>query len=65
MRGLSAEILDWNDVEGHVLTQGERWQARGVETFRPGETVEVAGIAELTLVVRRRPTLTASDGGVR
>jgi membrane-bound serine protease (ClpP class) len=65
MRGLSAEILDWNNVEGHVLTQGERWQARGVEAFRPGETVEVADIAELTLVVRRRPTLTTSDGGMR
>jgi membrane-bound serine protease (ClpP class) len=65
MRGLSAEVLDWNDVEGHVLTQGERWQARGVEVFKPGEVVEVASITDLTLVVRRRPALTAGEGGMR
>ena len=65
MRGLSAEVLDWNDVEGHVFTQGERWQARGVEVFRPGEVVEVASITDLTLVVRRRPALTAGEGGMR
>jgi membrane-bound serine protease (ClpP class) len=65
MRGLSAEVLDWNDVEGHVFTQGERWQARGAEAFRPGDTVEVASIKDLTLVVRRRPALKAGEGGVR
>ncbi|ACL58300.1 NfeD family protein [Methylobacterium nodulans] len=53
MRGLPAEILDWSENEGHVLAHGERWQARGAETFRPGETVEVANIIDLTLVVRR------------
>lgn len=65
MRGLPAEVLDWNDVEGHVFTQGERWQARGVEAFKPGETVEVASITDLTLMVRRRPALRAGEGGVR
>jgi len=63
MRGLSAEILDWSESEGHVFTQGERWQARGTEAFKPGEVVEVANITDLTLVVRRRPVLTASEGG--
>lgn len=63
MRGLSAEILDWSESEGHVFTQGERWQARGAETFKPGEMVEVANIINLTLVVRRRPVLTAGKGG--
>jgi membrane-bound serine protease (ClpP class) len=53
MRGLSAEVLDWNEQEGHVFAHGERWQARGVETFKPGEVVEVANIVDLTLVVRR------------
>jgi membrane-bound serine protease (ClpP class) len=62
-RGLSAEVLDWSESEGHVFTQGERWQARGAETFKPGETVEVANITNLTLVVRRRPVLTAGEGG--
>jgi membrane-bound serine protease (ClpP class) len=55
MRGLSAEVLDWNENEGHVFAHGERWQARGVESFKPGETVEVANIVDLTLVVRRQP----------
>jgi membrane-bound serine protease (ClpP class) len=63
MHGLSAEILDWSDREGHVFTQGERWQARGTEAFKPGEVVEVANIKDLTLVVRRRPVLTAGEGG--
>jgi membrane-bound serine protease (ClpP class) len=63
MRGLTAEILDWSESEGHVFTQGERWQARGTEAFKPGEVVEVANITDLTLVVRRRPTLTTREGG--
>ena len=63
MRGLSAEVLDWSESEGHVFTQGERWQARGTEAFKPGEVVEVANIVDLTLVVRRRPVLTVAEGG--
>ncbi|MFL6792006.1 MAG: NfeD family protein [Bradyrhizobium sp.] len=62
MRGMSAEILDWSEGEGHVFTQGERWQARGAEAFEPGEVVEVANIMDLTLVVRRRPALTGEGG---
>lgn len=65
MRGLPAEVLDWNDIEGHVFTQGERWQARGTEAFKPGEMVEVASITDLTLMVRRRPALNTGEGGVR
>ncbi|CCE09824.1 conserved membrane hypothetical protein [Bradyrhizobium sp. STM 3843] len=57
MRGLSAKVLDWTENEGHVFAHGERWRARGAETFTPGETVEVANIIDLTLVVRRRPAL--------
>jgi membrane-bound serine protease (ClpP class) len=62
MRGLSAEILDWSESEGHVFTQGERWQARSTEAFKPGDVVEVANVVDLTLVVRR-PVLTARKGG--
>ena len=65
MRGLPAEVLDWNDSKGHVFAHGERWQARGTETFNPGETVEVASIMGLTLVVRRRPAPAVSEGGAR
>ena len=62
MRGLSAEVLDWSETSGHVFTNGERWQARGTETFKAGETVEVASIIDLTLVVRRAPAA-AGEGG--
>jgi membrane-bound serine protease (ClpP class) len=62
MRGLPAEILDWSGDAGHVIAQGERWQARGEGAFAPGETVEVTTVDGLTLVVRRRSTVTASDG---
>jgi membrane-bound serine protease (ClpP class) len=64
MRGLPAEVLDWSGSEGHVFTHGERWQAHGVEALTPGETVEVAGIKDLTLVVRRRSARTVSEGRV-
>ncbi|RXH35636.1 MULTISPECIES: nodulation protein NfeD [Bradyrhizobium] len=62
MQGLSAEVLDWNETEGHVFTHGERWQARGADAFRPGERVEVASIVDLTLVVRR-PGPAGGEGG--
>lgn len=62
MQGLSAEVLDWNETEGHVFTHGERWQARGADAFRPGERVEVASIVDLTLVVRR-PGPVSGEGG--
>lgn len=62
MRGSSAEVLDWSDNEGHVFAQGERWKARSVEAFEPGDVVEVANIVDLTLVVRRPPALTAERG---
>jgi membrane-bound serine protease (ClpP class) len=62
MRGLPAEVLDWNENEGHVFAHGERWRARSVETFKPGEMVEVANIIDLTLVVVRA-SATAGKGG--
>jgi membrane-bound serine protease (ClpP class) len=62
MRGVSAEVLDWSENAGHVFAQGERWLARGSETFKPGEVVEVANITDLTLVVRHRPALTGEGG---
>jgi len=62
MRGLPAKVLDWNEREGHVFAHGERWRARGVEAFKPGEMVEVANIVDLTLVVRRAPASTGEGG---
>ncbi|MGY8709585.1 nodulation protein NfeD [Bradyrhizobium sp. 18BD] len=62
MRGLPAEVLDWNGSEGHVFAHGERWQARGAETFKPGETVEVANVIDLTLLIRHAPAQTGEGG---
>jgi membrane-bound serine protease (ClpP class) len=62
MRGLSAEVLDWNETKGHVFAHGERWQARGADSLRPGEMVEIANIVDLTLVVRR-PGPAGGEGG--
>ncbi len=64
MRGLPAEVLDWSGSEGHVFAHGERWQAHGAEALAPGEMVEVAGIKDLSLVVRRRSARPVSEGGV-
>jgi membrane-bound serine protease (ClpP class) len=62
MHGLPAEILDWRDGTGHVRANGERWQARGDETFTPSEMVEVATVNGLILTVQRP---TATKGGPR
>jgi membrane-bound serine protease (ClpP class) len=62
MRGQPAKVLDWSETDGHVFTQGERWKARSTETFKPGETVQVAGIVDLTLVVQRPPASTTMGG---
>ena len=63
MRGLPAEVIDWSGSEGHVFTHGERWRALATETLAPGETVEVADVKDLTLVVRRSPRA-GSEGDV-
>jgi membrane-bound serine protease (ClpP class) len=64
MHGLPAEVLDWSGNKGHVFAHGERWQAHGAEALAPGETVEVTGIKDLTLVVQRRSARAVSEGGV-
>ena len=53
MQGLPARVLDWEGESGHVFARGERWQARGRLGLVPGETVEIADVQELTLLVRR------------
>ncbi|AZO08686.1 MULTISPECIES: nodulation protein NfeD [unclassified Mesorhizobium] len=63
MRGVSAEILDWQGGEGHVLALGERWRARAEGPLAPGDEVEVIGVSELVLTVRRRGA--QSNGAVK
>jgi len=62
MRGLRAEVLDWNGSEGHVFTHGERWRARSVETFKPGEMAEVASVVGLTVLIQHAPARTGERG---
>jgi membrane-bound serine protease (ClpP class) len=54
MRGLPAQILDWQGGEGHVLAQGERWRAKADEAIAPGDSVEVTDVSGLVLTVQRR-----------
>jgi membrane-bound ClpP family serine protease len=53
VRQRRSRLHSWRALAGH-----------GVEALTPGETVEVAGIKDLTLVVRRRSARTVSEGGV-
>ena len=62
MLGLPAQILDWSDRAGHVMAQGERWQAQSEESFTAGERAEIASVKDLTLTVRRRRNQTQSSG---
>jgi membrane-bound serine protease (ClpP class) len=49
--GSEAAVLDWQDGEGYVWMQGERWHARGEKKFVPGEKVTVRALDGLTLTV--------------
>ncbi|MFK0690839.1 nodulation protein NfeD [Mesorhizobium sp. IMUNJ 23033] len=62
MRGQPAKILDWQGGEGHVLALGERWRAKADEHVAPGDSVEVIGVSDLVLTVRRRD---AGQNGAR
>lgn len=60
MQGLTAEVLDWQGSEGHVLARGERWRAKADEPLAVGDSVEVADVRDLVLTIRRRNV--RSDG---
>jgi membrane-bound serine protease (ClpP class) len=49
--GSEASVLDWQNGEGHVWMQGERWHARGDKKFAPGDRVRVRALDGLTLTV--------------
>jgi membrane-bound serine protease (ClpP class) len=54
LRGQRARILDWQGYSGHVLAEGERWQAHGQSAFAPGETVTVRDVNGLTLEIESK-----------
>jgi len=62
MLGQSAEVLDWFGEAGHVIASGERWQARAGQPLARGDHVLVTAVEGLTLIVRRTPEASATDG---
>ncbi len=51
--GERAEVTRALDPEGRVKFRGEVWKARSEEPIEAGETVRVAAVDRLTLVVER------------
>ena len=51
--GKRAKVMTPIRQEGKVFVHGEYWNAQSDEPFEKGETVEIVGISELTLRVRR------------
>jgi membrane-bound serine protease (ClpP class) len=43
------------DDDGWVRIAGERWRAQAADRLEPGDRVEVTGVTDLVLSVRRRP----------
>ncbi len=48
------ELIKPGEVGGRVKYQGTQWNARSDETITPGESVEITGIKNLTLIVQKR-----------
>lgn len=51
LTGSEAVVLEWQDGEGYVWAQGERWHARGNDEFAAGQKLRVKRLDGLTLVV--------------
>lgn len=63
MLGAPAEVVDWDDLAGHVFVQGERWRARAAQPLQPGQRVRVLAIDGLTVAVG--PAAPAPSSGER
>ena len=46
-------VDDWDGLEGYVVIEGERWQARSARPLEPGDTVKVIKVDGLILVVKK------------
>ena len=51
LAGSEALVLSWENGEGYVWAQGERWHARGEKEFAAGQRLTVKKLDGLTLVV--------------
>lgn len=62
LRGASAEVIDWMNGAGHVWTQGERWEAVGPSSLKPGDRIHVVGLKGLKLQIKKTSTDEVIDG---
>jgi membrane-bound serine protease (ClpP class) len=51
MIGSKGRVVEWSGHDGRVRVHGELWRARSARPLKPGRTVRVANIENLTLVV--------------
>jgi membrane-bound ClpP family serine protease len=59
---LSGRVIRWAGLEGEILVQGERWQARAAHALQPGQAVRVAGRKGLTLLVEDMSNRVRAEG---
>ena len=52
IRGRTGVVDEWDDREGHVIVEGERWKARADKTLHPGVKIKVVGVEGLVLIVK-------------
>lgn len=50
--GMKGRVLDWDDGEGHVQVDGERWHAISKDALAVDDAIKVKSIKGLTLVVK-------------
>ncbi|MEO1151036.1 MAG: nodulation protein NfeD [Pseudomonadota bacterium] len=53
-------VESWDNLEGHVIVEGERWRARSAQPLAPGDRIKVTEVDGLVLVVRK---LKSETGG--
>lgn len=46
-------VDDWDGLEGYVVIEGERWQARSARPLEPGDSIKVIKVDGLILVVKK------------
>jgi membrane-bound serine protease (ClpP class) len=52
--GKEARVIDWSGTSGHLMINGERWNARGPISPQPGDIVVIDAVDGLTFSVRAR-----------
>lgn len=50
--GSTAQVLSWANGAGHVLVEGERWQAVSGDDLQPGDSVKVTAVDGLVVRVK-------------